>query len=320
MPSPATRSKSCLRWGILGLTLAFLAQALWQNWQAILEIRIGATGWRYLTIALGVTLLAHSWSGWVWGWILQTLDQPISNAWSTQVYLKTNIAKYLPGNVWHFYGRVRALQTQGVSLPTAIMGVLMEPLLMAAAAVMVALISIRPSWPLQGLALGSILIGIHPAILNRLLMRLERAKLKDPVLLEPVPPGRSPLEQDNARKFTEGGEMGDRRQPYPWKPLLGEVGFVLLRGLGFVLVLQALHPLSWEEVPILLGGFSWAWLLGLLVPGAPGGLGVFEATALALLQGHLTPAIVLSGVALYRMTSILSEITGAGLASLATKG
>ena len=51
--------------------------------------------------------LGWGW-GWVWGWILRELDQPVSVPWSIATYLKTNIAKYLPGNIWQFYGRVVA--------------------------------------------------------------------------------------------------------------------------------------------------------------------------------------------------------------------
>ena len=55
---------------------------------------------------------------------------------------------------------------------------------------------------------------------------------------------------------------------------------------------------------------------GFVVPGAPGGLGVFEATAIALLQYHFPAAIVISAIALYRLMSIIAETAAAGLAWL----
>jgi uncharacterized membrane protein YbhN (UPF0104 family) len=45
-------------------------------------------------------------------------------------------------------------------------------------------------------------------------------------------------------------------------------------------------------------------------------LGVFEATAIALLGNRFSPAIIVSSVALYRFISILAEAIGAGLAWL----
>ncbi|MBE9139168.1 UPF0104 family protein, partial [Nodosilinea sp. LEGE 07088] len=62
--------------------------------------------------------------------------------------------------------------------------------------------------------------------------------------------------------------------------------------------------------------FSLAWLAGLVIPGAPGGMGVFEAIAVTLLQDTLSMGVVLSAVALYRLVGTVAEAAGAGLAIL----
>jgi len=80
-------------------------------------------------IALGVTLCAHLVGGC--GRILYELNQPVTSSQFVQIYLQTNIAKYLP-NVWH-YGRISAAVKAGVSGSAATLSVLLEPLLMAAA-------------------------------------------------------------------------------------------------------------------------------------------------------------------------------------------
>jgi glycosyltransferase 2 family protein len=63
--------------------------------------------------------------------------------------------------------------------------------------------------------------------------------------------------------------------------------------------------------------------MGLLVPGAPGGIGVFETVALALAlssdiaaipQQYAPQGIVLSAIALFRVISILAEAIAAGCA------
>lgn len=56
--------------------------------------------------------------------------------------------------------------------------------------------------------------------------------------------------------------------------------------------------------------------MGFIVPGAPGGLGVFEATAIALLQHRFPSGAIISAIALYRLISIIAEVAGAVLASL----
>lgn len=285
------RLKPFLRWLILGGVIFFLVQAFKANWQEVAAIQIEATGWAYLGGALAVTLFAHIWTGWVWGWILQFLNYPVKSAWAIRVYLKTNIAKYVPGNVWHFYGRIRAASAAGVPTSIATLSVLLEPLLMAAAALVLALLGTQQAnWGWQVLGLAIVLITIHPAILNRGIKLASKMKGKD--------------ESTSQQKLKQ----------YPLLPLIGELGFLGLRGAGFILTVLALYPVNPNQMLVLLSGFSLAWLLGLVVPGAPGGIGVFEATAIALLSAVLSPGIVLSAVAVYRLISILAEAIGAGIA------
>lgn len=290
---------------ILSCTLFFLAKALKDHWQEVAAVRIDALGWATLVIALGVTLLAHTWSGWVWTWILQELNQPVTTAQFIQVYLKTNIAKYLPGNIWHYYGRISAAKSAGIPVSAATLSVLLEPLLMVAAALVAVLIGIQPvasnsrvtlqGLPILGLAI--VLIAVHPRFLNTAIRFLGRLKLK----------ASNPSTVDN-------GAFQLRR--YPLKPLLGELGFIGLRGSGFLLTILAFRQLELSQIPLLLGAFSLAWLLGLVVPGAPGGLGIFEATAIALLQQRFPGGLIISAIASYRLVSVLAEAIGAGLAWL----
>lgn len=286
--------KPYLRWFILGGTLFFLSKALKDNWQEVVSIRIDSGDWALLSMSLGVTLLAHIWSGWVWGWILQLFNQPVNSSWAVMVYLKTNIAKYLPGNVWHFYGRIVALKAMGKDLGVATLSVLLEPLLMAASALLIAILSRQnDNVGLPILILMAVLVGIHPRFLNPVLQLLKRLKNKEETL-----------------------ENSSQLESYPWKPLLGELGFLGLRGTGFVLTLLPFSTVSLTQFPLVLSGFSFAWLLGLVIPGAPGGIGVFEATAIAILERDYSPAILISAVALYRLISVLAEAAGAGLAWL----
>ncbi|MBF2000558.1 MAG: flippase-like domain-containing protein [Synechococcales cyanobacterium M58_A2018_015] len=295
------RFKPYLRWMILGATLFFVGSALWHHWSEVAALRLDWTGWITLGIALVVTLLAHIWSGWVWGWILQALNQPVRSFWSVSVYLQTNIAKYLPGNVWHFYGRVMAAKTAGVSLTAATVSVLLEPLLMAAAALIIALTNAGHNALLQGFILMTVLLALHPRFLNPLLQLAARLK------------GKSQLAVANSPLSTVSPPPTVLLR-YPLRPLLGEIGFVALRGTGFALTLFSLTPLPFYQLPAVFSAFSVAWMLGLVIPGAPGGIGVFEATAIALLRSSFAPGIILGSVALYRVVSTLAEVLGAGLA------
>lgn len=285
--------KPYLRWVILGVTLFFLINTVKNHWQEVTQIDLESLKWDYLAIALLITFLANGWSAWVWSWILSAFNQPLLGLKAIRVYLITNIAKYLPGNVWHFYGRIKAIVNAGGTATVASVVVLLDPLLMAAAALLMAIFSgIGTIW-LQVLSLIVVLIGIHPLILNRVIHYLSRLK---------------------------GNPTSVGLKSYPWLLLLGEWLFVWLRGMGFIGVVMAFMNISISQIPYLLSVFSLAWLLGLVVPGAPGGLGVFEATAVASLNPtQFPPGIVLAIVAVYRLISILAEAIAAGLALIRIK-
>ncbi len=293
--------KPYLRWVILGGTLLFLAKAFKEHWQEVAMIQIHPAGWTMLLVAFSITLLAHIWAGLVWSWILRSFKQPIQYRRVLQVYLTTNVAKYLPGNVWHYYGRIWAVTKAGGSLSAVIVSVLLEPLLMAAAALLMALIGSQLGWlhmqgdsriwGLQILGLVGILLAVHPKILNPVLQFLRRFK-------------------GNATD-TEGFQLAR----YPFVPLLGELGFVGLRGAGFLVTFVTLATVNPNQIPLLLSAFSLAWVLGLVIP-TPGGLGVFETTILGLLNPYFSTGVILSIVALFRLISILAEVVGAGIGVL----
>ena len=60
-----------------------------------------------------------------------------------------------------------------------------------------------------------------------------------------------------------------------------------------------------------LSGFALAWTVGLVVPGAPGGLGVFEAVLLLRLAFAVPEAPLLAVVISYRLVSTLADLIGA---------
>lgn len=297
------RLKPYLRWLILGGTLFFILKSFKDNWSEVATVRIDSLGWLRLTASLFITMSSHLWAAWVWGWLLKIFKQSVSWQWVFRVYLSTNMAKYLPGNVWHFYGRITALTKIGGSVGVASLSVLLEPLLMASAALSIALISgslawleiSRDSWLLVIAFVGlvAVFFGIQPAVLNPIIQRLGSSKNNG-----------HPIEI----------------KEYPLFPLLGELGFVSLRTIGFLLAWIALIEIIPSQIVLLISAFSFAWLLGLVVPGAPGGMGVFEATLIAVLGDEKFPiAVVLTVVALFRIISILAELIPAVLAWVMSK-
>ena len=61
----------------------------------------------------------------------------------------------------------------------------------------------------------------------------------------------------------------------------------------------------------LISSFSLAWIIGLIVPAAPGGLGVFESVILFSLSSRLPEAPLLASLLCYRLVSTVSDILAA---------
>ena len=93
--------------------------------------------------------------------------------------------------------------------------------------------------------------------------------------------------------------------------ILGEVGFILLKAQGFILVLMSFISISSDNFLRFIGSFSFAWLLGLVTPGAPGGIGIFEATVLRMLRPSISNIeVILASVAIFRIINVLAEVLG----------
>jgi len=326
-----TALKPFLRWVVLGATIVFLGDQLRRYGGEMLALSLAPEAYRLIALALVLTIGAHGWAGVAWGWILAYLNYPQPYTWAMQVYLRTNIAKYLPGNIWHFVARVRASQAQRIPLSISMLSVGLEAVLMMAAALILALGSPLP-WGIRILGLGVVLGLLHPRFLRPVLQRLERSKRRQIDRINQIDqasqtqplhlldPNQQPAHQPEFRPPEFCPPEQDSEQPaapvlpYPWQPLGGELIFVLLRSLGFLTIVLSLYPLPVHQIGRLVSSFSVAWVLGLVVPGAPGGLGVFETTAILLLEGLLPTSLVLAAVTIYRVLSTLAEAIGAGLA------
>jgi uncharacterized membrane protein YbhN (UPF0104 family) len=299
------------------VSLGFILAALLQNGRQLVQYRPDTQGLFWLALGVGLSLLSLVVNGLSWAVILRWLGLRPRLGPLVRLYLATNMGKFLPGGVWHLASRVQALRLGHSALPIrtstplALMAVLLDPLLAAAAALTLV--------PLGGLEHGIALLALVPLLalwprwLNPLLQRLERQRARQLGLEEA-------LDQDLVGPPPElqgsGLSQTLRLRSYPWAPLLGQMGFVLMRFAGFaccVLAFDLQHALDWWRW---LSAFALAWTFGLVVPGAPGGLGVFESVLLLRL-GPALPDPALLAVALgYRLVVTTADLLAGLTASL----
>ena len=320
-----------LRPWIICLSLGFVLAALLSHGQQLLQLSLDLQGWLWLLVGVGLNVLSVVVNGLAWGVILRW--RGLRPRWVPLVslYVSTNLRKFLPGGIWHLAARVQALRGPEAPLPAAtgtamaLVVTLLDPLLAATAAL--ALVPLG-GWQ-NGLAPLSLLpmLLLLPRWLNPLLRRLERQRAQQLGLsaeldLETAASAASAAAIASATTagtgagHAAGHVVDDRLRSYPWQPLLAELAFVLLRFAGFYCCVWAFDLQGTVEPATWLAGFALAWTVGLVVPGAPGGLGVFEAVLLMRLGG-LLPAAPLLAVALsYRLMATLADLLAALLADL----
>jgi glycosyltransferase 2 family protein len=283
------------------LSFGFLLAALVGHGRQLLQLSLDGQGWLWLLLAVGVSLLSLVANGVGLGVVLRWLGLRPHWPELVRTYLATNLRKYLPGGIWHLASRVQLLRNDEAPLQApapaglALVAVLLDPLVAAVAAL--ALVA-AGGWQ-HGLALLGVLplALLWPRWLNPVLTRLERRKAAELGMeseAAAVPPIRA----------------------YPWPPLLVQLGFVLLRFAGFACCVQAFdlsYSLGWGGW---LAGFALAWTAGLVVPGSPGGLGVFEAVLLLRLGFSIPEAPLLAIAISYRLVVTLADLLAALTARL----
>ena len=279
------------------LTLGFVVWALAGHAAGLRSLAITAQGWWWLVLALGLSWLSLVVNAGAWQVLVSWLGHGMGSTPLVPLYLSSNLLKYLPGGVWHFIQRVRVL---GPSIGTgpALVSVLMEPMLMVVAALL---------WvPFGGWQSGLALLTPLPALLllprwrEPLLSRLERSRLRQLNRSDPDLASLPPLEQ-----------LGSGRKDYPLLPLLAELVFITSRFSGFWCCIQVFGLTPVLPIGSWMAAFALAWATGLVVPAAPGGLGVFEAVLLLRL-GSSVPEPALLAVALsYRLVVTLSDLMAA---------
>ena len=286
-----------LRLWVTLASLGFVGWALAGHVSGLQELTITARGWWWLLLGLALSWLSLVVNAIGWQVLVDWLGHDSEDMDLVPLHLRTNLLKYLPGGIWHFVDRLRTLQP-AMGANRALVSVLLEPLVMAVAALL---------WvPFGGWQSGLALVCVLPAVVlvprwrEPLLERLERAKWKQ--LQRADTEALAPLENTS---------LGSGRGGYPWAPLGVEMGFVFCRFAGFWCCVQTFDlgvshsPLTW------LAGFALAWTVGLVVPAAPGGLGVFEAVLLMRLSTFVAEAPLLAVALSYRLVVTLADVLAA---------
>jgi len=90
-----------------------------------------------------------------------------------------------------------------------------------------------------------------------------------------------------------------------WVPVFG---FILSKFIGFYICLNIFYASNTLNIIFLLVIFSLSWSLGLVVPAAPGGVGVFEACLLLFIGKSIPQNIIIISLVYFRIISTSADL------------
>ncbi|MEZ2331797.1 hypothetical protein AB6802_18910 [Mesorhizobium sp. RCC_202] len=274
------------RFGVFlgALGLLFVAYRLYAYKSELDVARIGGAQYAIILLLAALYGAGNMFLALGWGRLLNFLGVQPRLRWVVWAYATSQLAKYVPGNVFQFFGRQALGVSAGISNVQLAKSTMLELALVAGAGGLFFPLILPLVWPGLGSFPAPVAFISVVAIALYLIGRFGRALLEAAVF---------------------------------------HVFYLVLSGLVFVAGFRiAGGSIEISSAPTIAGAYVLAWLAGLLTPGAPAGIGVREAVLLFLLGGISSSPTVLMAVVIGRMITVLGDFlffAGGQLAGRFTK-
>ena len=242
----------------------------------------------FLFCLLSIYLNAYAWKS-----IVKWFGKEFRNNNLVSFYVLTNVLKYVPGGIWHFVERFNFLKKISNS-EIALYSTLIEPYFMLSGSFLLASLGVIFS-PLYFFLILP-LVFLNRNLIYLVLKRLGSLKGRVFEVLG------LPNSKENFKKRINIVSF------FPFRALLLEIAFVLCKFLGFYICLNTFYSNNNLNIIFLLVIFSLSWSLGLVVPAAPGGVGIFEACLLFFIGRNIPQNILLVNLIYFRVISTLADL------------
>ncbi|MBD1869719.1 flippase-like domain-containing protein [Cyanobacteria bacterium FACHB-471] len=294
---------------VVGLSLFFLLRNLVVNlkdipgfeftYQAVLALVMST-----LLCAGTVAILSLAWSLLIRGGnVYLTVRQ------AYVIMAQSQIGRYLPGNIWHYAGRVALGRRYGVSAEATLLSTSMETVMIFGMGLIISVAGllfseqffpdVRIDFYTRNLAAPIALVIAVFAVIGLAITAVF-------VVAKPV--------------WTSAKNWIKERLPYIHVGRIGVSGLLYISiFLIFGSVIWLLLNLIWRvEAGISWYQFVWsfsiAWVAGFVTPGAPGGIGVREAILVTLYSPVLGEGLALGLSLMLRVLTSLGDLVAFGLA------
>lgn len=242
------------------------------------DLNFRALGGRVWLLVGGLAVgygASNSLLSWGWGQILRHLHLPMPWRWVFKVYGLSQLARYLPSNVLQLASRQAMSQAAGL-----------------------------PAWPLAKSAVLELgLLASVGGLFAALLIPASANDLQPPIALNLLG-----LVVFIGLVGVMTGVVGRIFSRALAQTVLIDVAFLWGGGTAFFLILRQVAPSVTPSLYlVIVGAYVIAWLIGLLTPGAPAGIGIREVVLYALLSPVADMPTILMAVVLGRMTTVSGD-------------
>lgn len=218
--------------------------------------------------------------------------------WS--IYTKANLLKYIPGNVFQYVGRNElAVKTEMTHKQVAVATVA-DTLTMMFVKLLVSFILLRTQlfkvveqYVKREIIIGLLVLGIVVFLVVIVFL---------------------------IRKKDYMAMLKDSRKSVV-KSLIDYLGVDILSGIMYIAVIGIIlnYSCTIQEILLLVGGYTFASVIGFITPGAPGGIGIREAVILFLSKGIIGSDLLTTAAVIMRIVCIIADILAFGFAYLIEK-
>ena len=299
VPSKAPGRSRWLTAVVLAVVAGFFVATLAARWNDVISLKWRLDPWLF-TVATVLLALSYGLVAWLWGLALGRYART-RNSTGARIWFLSNLARYVPGNVWSYVGAVELARREGVARRVTLAVMALTQVLSVGVAVAVGLPVLLAERARLGrpALLGAVVVaaGAGLAVLFRgRLLELARRRV----------PGFDPR------------ELTPSAGTVAWL-VAGYALYWVVTGLAFAALVAALHPLAAGDVPLVMAAYAAAYAAGFLALLTPAGLGVREGVLVVALAPVLPagPALVVALVS--RVWMMLVELAGAAVAHLVAR-
>jgi hypothetical protein len=256
--------------------------------RAAIAIALAALLW-----SCGAPLLALAWRGLLDGLHVNRTRRELFG-----IVGVTQFAKYVPGNVAQYIGRVGMSLGRGIPARPLAVTLVLETLLVIAAAVAMGVgTGAMSDIGLQVLRLHGAQIALVAVLVVMAITGLLAVRRFAPALLRRFAPRYAPA--------LDGALLPP--QASLSRAFVLYCAIYLVSGSGMILLARLLVPGAPHDYWLLISVFALAWVVGFITPGAPGGLGVREALMVLMLAPVYTAASASVLVIALRIATTLGD-------------